>query len=110
VADHTKLSLLRVVHALIFVVMVCASLFVAYAGIVDYRGPVLIGAAGLVAIEGAVLIGNRWQCPLTRLARRYGSAKGWALDAVLTENGARMALWLGGCAYALGLALLALRA
>jgi len=106
---RTALTLLRITHAIIFVAVIAATVFVAWAALAGFRGPALAGAIALVSVEGVILAVNRLQCPLTLLARRLGSPKGWALDIVLPESWARSAMWIFGGVFASGLALLVLR-
>ena len=78
--------MVRLVHTVVYVVMAIGTLFILYAGIVDYFRFWLYAVLGLLAIEVAVFVGNGMKCALTALAKRYGAEKGYAFDTFLPEK------------------------
>ena len=80
------------------------------AGVTAYSGAWLWVALGLLGAESIVFVGNRFSCPLTGLAVRYGAEKGYAFDTFLPERLTRLTFRGFGSLMALGLVLLAVRA
>lgn len=103
------LSVVQWLHIVIYVTMVTAVFFTLYCGIIGTRGPWLAVAIGLVFLEGAVLILNGWRCPLTNVAKRYGAAKGYVFEGLLSEKAADLTFPIFGTLFLLGLLLLAIR-
>ena len=69
---ETKLFLVKLVHTLIFVFMVACVFFILYCGILGIRNRLLFLSIGIIFIEGTVLLLNKFKCPLTVLAWKYG--------------------------------------
>jgi hypothetical protein len=106
--DRTKLALIKAAHTIIYLVMAAATLFILYAGIAKYRGPLLTVALVLSALEAVVFVGNGFKCPLTALAQRYGAVKGYAFDTFLPEKWTKYTFRFFGTILVVGLALLLL--
>ncbi len=83
--DAQRLTLVRALHTVIYVVMAGASLVVLYAGITGAHGPWLWVAAALVAVESVVFAASGLKCPLTAVAVKYGATKDGAYGAFLPE-------------------------
>ncbi len=58
-------------------------LYILYAGVTKTFNWVLLMAIVAIFIEGIVLILNKWRCPLTSLAEKYGADKGSVTDMFL---------------------------
>jgi membrane-associated PAP2 superfamily phosphatase len=88
--DNAKLTLVRVAHNLVYVVMAISVFAMLYAGVTGARGPWLPVAVVFVLAEAGVYVFNGMRCPLTLMARKYGAGgtKGYALDTVLSERAA----------------------
>lgn len=84
--DADRLTLMRAVHTVIYVVLTSAALLVLAAVITGARGPWLWIALGLVAIESAVLAANGFKCPLTAIAVKYGATNDGAYDTFFPER------------------------
>lgn len=106
--DRTKLALVRTVHTAIYLVMAAATLFILYAGIARYRGPLLTASLVLTGLEAVVFLGNGRKCPLTALAQKYGAVKGYAFDTFLPERCTKYTFRFFGTILVVGLALLVL--
>lgn len=52
--------------------MTVCTAYIFYCGITGLRNGVLFAAIGFIFVEGLVLLLNKFQCPLTTLATRYG--------------------------------------
>lgn len=78
--DRNKLFIIKLTHIVIFLFMSACVVYILYAGITRTYDWYLLAAISLVLIEGMVLIINRWQCPLTELARKYGDTRGSVTD------------------------------
>lgn len=97
---------IKTIHTAILLFMSACILYVVYAGFSGaYDALLLTLAMGAVIVETAVYALNRFRCPLTALARRYGDAHGddwiadlflprWAADKIAPFCGG---LWLIGC-------------
>ena len=55
-------------------------IYILYSGIAKNYHWTLFLAIGAVLIEGVVLLFNRWQCPFTNLAKKYGDEKSSVTD------------------------------
>lgn len=75
-----KLFLVKSIHTTIFIFMSACLIYILYSGITGTYNWTLLVAIGAILVEGLVLIINRWQCPLTNLARKYGDVKGSIAD------------------------------
>ena len=106
--DPTKLTLIRTVHTIIYLVMASSVLLIFVSGIVRYRGIWLTASLVLISIESVVFLGNRMRCPLTALAQRYGATKGYAFDTFLPEKATRHTFWFFGGLLLVGVVLLIL--
>lgn len=68
------LKLIKIIHTIIWLIMVSAIFYIIYAGwnkIYDWRW---WWASGLIVLEIGVLMINKFTCPLTQWARKYGVA------------------------------------
>ncbi len=77
---RNKLFIIKLTHIVIFLFMSACVVYILYAGITRTYDWYLLAAISLVLIEGMVLIINRWQCPLTELARKYGDTRSSVTD------------------------------
>ncbi len=71
--------------------MLACLLYILYAGVTRTFNRVLLLAIAAIFIEGAALILNKWRCPLTTLAEKYGAEKGSVADIFLPAIIARNA-------------------
>ena len=78
-----KIFFIKLVHSLIFFLMVGCLAYILYSGITKTFNGVLLFALIAFLIEGITLIINRWRCPLTTLAEKYGAEKGTVTDIFL---------------------------
>ena len=85
-----KIFFIKLVHSLIFFLMVGCLAYILYSGITKTFNGVLLFALIAFLIEGITLIINRWRCPLTTLAEKYGAEKGTVTDiflpAIISRN------------------------
>jgi len=75
-----KLFLIKAIHTALFIFFSACLAYVYYSGITRTYDWILFLAIGSILIEGLVLILNKWQCPLTNLAREYGDEHGRVTD------------------------------
>ncbi len=68
VSDPQRLTLVRAVHTVIYLVMAASSFVVLYGGVSGAHGVWLWVAAVLVGIESIVFAASGLKCPLTALA------------------------------------------
>ena len=89
--------------------MVACLLYILYAGVTTTFNRLLLIAIVAIFIEGGALIFNRWRCPLTTLAEKYGAEKGSVADIFLPEMVTRNSYKWGTVSFVAGLGLLAVR-
>lgn len=109
VTDSQRLTLIRVIHTAIYLVMAAATFVLIYAGVTGAQGVWLWVALTLLAVETVVYLGNGMRCPLTALAVRYGAENGYVFDTFLPERATRYTFNFFGTVMGVGLALLILR-
>ena len=78
-----KLLFIKITHSAIFWFMVTCLFYILYCAITMTYNWTLLVALSAILIEGLALILNRFQCPLTSLARKYGDDKGTVADIFL---------------------------
>jgi hypothetical protein len=66
------LRLIKIIHTIIWIVMVAATIYILIAAIMGIYGIWLWLALGLMAIEVIVLLLGRMECPFTTLAKKFG--------------------------------------
>ena len=85
VSDATKLTIIRLIHTVIWLVFAVAILYVLYAGVFDRVNRMVWFCIGIVLIEGIVLLINKGRCPLTSLASKYTNAHPIGFDIFLPK-------------------------
>jgi hypothetical protein len=80
---RTRITVLKVVHSVIFWIMVACLLYILYCCIARRYDWTLLGAVGFILVEGLALAINRFRCPLTTLAERWGADHGAITDLFL---------------------------
>jgi hypothetical protein len=75
-----KLFLIKTIHTAFFIFFSSCLAYVFYSGITKTYDLILVLAIGAILIEGLILLPNKWQCPLTNLARKYGDETGRVTD------------------------------
>jgi hypothetical protein len=78
-----KLFILRFIHAAVFIIMVVSLFYILYCAVSRRYDWTLATALGFMFIEGLALAVNRFRCPLTTLAERWGSDHGAVTDIFL---------------------------
>ena len=81
-----KLFWIRLFHTFIIVGMATCIFYVFYAGASGTKGPFLTISILAVAIEGIILLLNKGQCPLTKLAVKYGDNHKRFFDSFLPKG------------------------
>jgi hypothetical protein len=71
-----KVFAIKLFHSFIFFFMVACLFYVLYCAIFRRYDWTLLIALVAIFIEGLALLLNRWRCPLTTLAEKYGAANG----------------------------------
>lgn len=66
------LFLIKLLHTVIFIIMSAGVFFILYCGIAGIKNWVLLISIVLILIEGFALFLNKFECPLTSLAKKYG--------------------------------------
>jgi len=73
-SDAQMLFAIRLAHTVIYVVNGAACFVLLYAAITWQAGTWLWIALGLVAIEAVIMVANRFRCPISPYAERYGAS------------------------------------
>ena len=81
-----KLFWIRLFHTFIIVAMTTCILYVFYAGLSGVKGTFLTISIIAVVVEGLVLLLNKGQCPLTKLAVKYGDTYERFYDSFLPKK------------------------
>ena len=107
--NRTKLTLIKLVHTVIWCVLAAAILYVLYAGIFDRVNVLAWFCIGLVFIECVVLMICKWKCPLTLLGHRYTTNRDIGFDIFLPVWLAKYNKAIFSTLFAIGFALVLLR-
>lgn len=85
-----KIFFIKLFHTFIFVFMVACLVYIFYSGVTKIFNWILFLAIIAILIEGIALMLNKWRCPLTTLAEKYGAEKGSITDmflpAIISRN------------------------
>jgi membrane-bound metal-dependent hydrolase YbcI (DUF457 family) len=82
---RNKVFAIKLFHSFIFLFMVACLLYILYCAIARRYDWTLLLALVAVFLEGLALLLNRWRCPLTTLAEKYGAANGAVTDIFLPD-------------------------
>lgn len=96
------ITLIKLIHTLVWVTMASAIFYVLYAGIANKSGLLLLLSIGLIVFETVVLVLNKWTCPLTPWARKYSSEEKDNFDIYLPNWLAKHNKTIFGTLFALG--------
>jgi hypothetical protein len=80
-----KVFAIKLFHSFIFLFMVACLLYILYCAITRRYDWTLLLALIAIFLEGLALLLNRWRCPLTTLAEKYGAANGAVTDIFLPD-------------------------
>jgi hypothetical protein len=83
VNNTKKILILKVVHSVIYWIMVACLLYILYCAVARRYDWTLGVAVGFILVEALALAVNRFRCPLTTLAERWGSDHGAITDIFL---------------------------
>jgi hypothetical protein len=108
-SNRQRLFWIRTLHTLIYLVMAGSTIFILLSGLFGYVSPLLWVALVLVGIEAIVFSVNRFHCPLTSLAVKYGAEKGYVFDTFLPETATKYTFRVFASLLALGILFLLLR-
>ena len=82
---ETKLTLIKILHSIIWLFFNGVIFYMLYAAVTGRIGPWFWIGYGLFAIEGLVLLAFRFYCPLTLWARKYSDSTRHNFDIYLPE-------------------------
>jgi hypothetical protein len=77
--------IIKFVHSIIFIFMVACLAYILYCAAARRYDWTLLIALGAIFLEGLALLLNRWHCPLTSLAEKYGALNGAVTDIFLPD-------------------------
>ena len=82
-SNKTKLTLIKIIHTIVWVIFAVAIFYIIFAGIFDSITLMVWVCIGLIILESIVLIICKWKCPLTLLAQKYTDNKDIGFDIFL---------------------------
>ena len=109
VAADIKLTLVKSIHTLIWVMFVSVIAYVVWSGVTGHISLYSWLAVAAVLIEGLVLTIFGGSCPLTKVARRYSDAKEDNFDIYLPEWLAKYNKLIFTTIFCIGLVLMLIR-
>lgn len=83
--DEFSLTLVKIIHTVVWVVMVCVITFVLWSGLTKNVTVYSWGAVAIVLLEGLILLIFKGHCPLTDIARKYSASTKANFDIFLPE-------------------------
>ena len=93
-----RIFYIKALHSVIFFFFVGCLAYIGYAAATRRFDGWLVLAIAAISIEGVILWLNKWHCPLTKLAERYGAGNGSVTDIflppVIARNAFRISLSL----------------
>ena len=84
-----KIFVIKLLHSIVFFFMVACLAYILYCAAARRYDWTLLIALTAIFIEGLALLLNRWRCPLTTLAERYGAKNGAVTSIFLPKFLAR---------------------
>ena len=84
-------------------------IYILYGGITKTFNWILLIVIVAIFVEGIALLLNKWRCPLTTLAEKYGAEKGSVTDIFLPPVIARNVFKVSTVLFAAELVLLGIR-
>jgi hypothetical protein len=84
-ADNTNLTIIKIIHTVIWVFFNIVLFYLAYAAIFNKIGKLVWMGVALIFLEGIVLLIFKKMCPLTIIARRYSDSTKNNFDIYLPD-------------------------
>ena len=100
---------IKLFHTAIFIFMTVCTGYIIYCGITGLRNWLLLAAICFIFLEGLVLLLNKFLCPLTTLAKRYGDDRERFSDIFLPRWLTPLIIPVYTTLFLLGLALILLK-
>jgi hypothetical protein len=107
--EARKLVFVKLLHTIIWAIMVAAIFSILYAGASGSVTTTTYISMGLMAFEGLALLVGKGNCPLTPIARQYSASTKDNFDIYLPEWLASHNKAIFGALLAIGLVMLAFR-
>ena len=104
-----KLRQIKLLHTVIWVVMVAAICYIIYSGWSGQITTLTYLALGTIGLEVVVLLANNWVCPMTPMAREFSDSEKPNFDIYLPEWIAKYNKEIFGTLLAVGVGLLVWR-
>ena len=104
--NKQKIFYVKLVHTLIYIVMVLGIFYILYAGITETHNKWLYISLALLVGEVAVYLGNGRVCPLTDMAKKYGDPTGYVGDIFIPKKVADNTFYIFGALFMTGIVLL----
>lgn len=102
------LKTIKLIHTIIWLVMVAAIFYILFAGITNTFNIWLGLSISLLVFETLVLLINGWTCPLTPMARKYTTEEKENFDIYLPNWIAKHNKIIFGALFILGLLLVSI--
>lgn len=105
---EAKITLVKGVHTVIYVLNVAGTFYILYCGWTKTYNIWLAVALALLTIESVAFVSNKLKCPMADLAEKYGAPSGHLGDPYLPGWLSRAIFRLIAAAFILGVVLLLL--
>jgi len=106
---HKKLTIIKLIHTIIWFIYVIIILYIVYAGLTDKFDNLLLIAIILVIVEFLVLVINKGICPFTTLAYKYSDKHEVGFDIFLPKWLARYNKMIFGTIFFIGIVVIAFK-
>lgn len=83
--NTSKLSLIKWIHTIVWLVFALAVLYIIYSALFDDVGMLTWLSIAAILAETLVLLAFKWRCPLTLVAQDYTSSRKDNFDIYLPE-------------------------
>ena len=86
---NKKVLVIKSIHLALFIFLSICLFYILYCAITRTYDWTLLTAMVLLLIDGLSIALNRWRCPLTTLAEKYGAEDGSVTNIILPPWGVR---------------------
>ncbi len=99
------LLFLKIIHTIIWYIVFLAIIYILFSGITGIIDNFIWVAISIVIIEGIILLVNKWNCPLTFMARKYSNSRTDNFDILLPNWLAKHTKTIGVILFSIGIML-----
>lgn len=104
--NKQKINIIKLIHTIIYLIMVASIFYVLYSGITKTYNIWLYISLALLVGEAVVYLENGRVCPFTNMAKEYGDEKGYVGDLFMPKSVADNTFYVFGALFLVGLLIL----